>query len=110
MVVIKRLMSVPFRNTSHHGDSWHETLEVVLEQTSAAFDVIPRPLEENRVGALLTRMGDSHPSFPRKRESTSSRRRAVDSSGLCRAVGNHPDSVSGPQNALCEVRQLTRAE
>jgi hypothetical protein len=29
------------RNTRHHGDSWHETLEDALEQANAAFDVRP---------------------------------------------------------------------
>jgi hypothetical protein len=29
------------RNTSHHGDSWHETLEDALEQASAEFGVQP---------------------------------------------------------------------
>ena len=29
------------RNTSHHGESWYETLEDALEQANAAFDVRP---------------------------------------------------------------------
>lgn len=29
------------RNTSHHGDSWHETLEDALEQASTEFGVRP---------------------------------------------------------------------
>jgi hypothetical protein len=34
-------------NTSHHGDSWHETLEDALEQASTEFGV--RPEEWNSV-------------------------------------------------------------
>ena len=29
------------RNTSHHGDSWHETLDDVLEQARTEFGVRP---------------------------------------------------------------------
>jgi hypothetical protein len=29
------------RNTGHHGDSWHETLEDALEQASTEFGVRP---------------------------------------------------------------------
>jgi hypothetical protein len=29
------------RNTNHHGDSWHETLEDALEQASTEFGVRP---------------------------------------------------------------------
>ena len=39
------------RNTGHHGDSWHETLEDALEQASAGFGVRPEEWHSVRRGS-----------------------------------------------------------
>jgi len=39
------------RNTSHHGDSWHETLEGALEQASTEFGVGPEEWHSVRLGS-----------------------------------------------------------
>ena len=39
------------RNTSHHGDSWHETLEDALEQASTEFGVMPEEWQSVRLGS-----------------------------------------------------------
>jgi hypothetical protein len=39
------------RNTSHHGDSWHETLDDALEQASTAFGVRPEEWHSVRRGS-----------------------------------------------------------
>jgi hypothetical protein len=39
------------RNTSHHGDSWHETLEDALEQASTEFGVGPEEWHSVRLGS-----------------------------------------------------------
>jgi len=39
------------RNTSHHGDSWHETLDDALEQASAEFGVRPEEWHSVRLGS-----------------------------------------------------------
>jgi hypothetical protein len=39
------------RNTSHHGDSWHETLEDALEQASIEFGVRPDEWHSVRLGS-----------------------------------------------------------
>ena len=39
------------RNTSHHGDSWHETLEDALEQASIEFGVRPEEWSSVRYGS-----------------------------------------------------------
>ena len=39
------------RNTSHHGDSWHETLEDALEQASTEFGVRPEEWHTVRCGS-----------------------------------------------------------
>jgi hypothetical protein len=39
------------RNTSHHGDSWHETLEDALEQASTEFGVRPEEWHSVRLGS-----------------------------------------------------------
>jgi hypothetical protein len=39
------------RNTSHHGDSWHETLEDALEQASTEFGVRPEEWHSVRRGS-----------------------------------------------------------
>jgi hypothetical protein len=38
------------RNTTHHGDSWHETLEDVLEQAKTAFGIGPEEWHPVRRG------------------------------------------------------------
>ena len=38
------------RNTNHHGDSWHETLEGALEQASTEFGVKPEEWHSVRRG------------------------------------------------------------
>jgi hypothetical protein len=39
------------RSTSHHGDSWHETLEDALEQASTEFGVKPEEWCSVRCGS-----------------------------------------------------------
>jgi hypothetical protein len=39
------------RNSSHHGDSWHETLEDALEQASTEFGVRPEEWQSVRLGS-----------------------------------------------------------
>ena len=39
------------RNTSHHGDSWHETLEDALEQARSEFGVGPEEWHSVRLGS-----------------------------------------------------------
>ena len=39
------------RNTSHHGDSWHETLEDALEQARTEFGVRPEEWCSVRCGS-----------------------------------------------------------
>jgi hypothetical protein len=39
------------RNTSHHGDSWHETLEDALEQACTEFGVRPEEWHSVRRGS-----------------------------------------------------------
>jgi hypothetical protein len=39
------------RNTSHQGDSWHETLEDALEQASTEFGVMPEQWHPVRRGS-----------------------------------------------------------
>jgi hypothetical protein len=39
------------RNTSHHGDSWHETLEDALEQARTVFGVRPEEWCSVRCGS-----------------------------------------------------------
>ena len=39
------------RNTGHHGDSWHETLEDALEQARAEFGVEPEEWHSVRRGS-----------------------------------------------------------
>jgi hypothetical protein len=39
------------RNTNHHGDSWHETLDDALEQASAEFGVRPEEWHSVRLGS-----------------------------------------------------------
>jgi hypothetical protein len=39
------------RNTSHHGDSWHETLEDALEQASTKFGLRPEEWHSVRLGS-----------------------------------------------------------
>jgi hypothetical protein len=39
------------RNTSHYGDSWHETLDDALEQASAEFGVRPEEWHSVRLGS-----------------------------------------------------------
>jgi hypothetical protein len=39
------------RNTSHRGDSWHETLEDALEQASTEFGVRPEEWQSVRLGS-----------------------------------------------------------
>jgi hypothetical protein len=38
------------RNTTHHGDSWHETLEDALEQAKTEFDIRPEEWHPVRRG------------------------------------------------------------
>lgn len=38
------------RNTSHHGDSWHETLEDAMEQADTDFGVQPEEWHSVRRG------------------------------------------------------------
>jgi hypothetical protein len=39
------------RNTGHHGDSWHETLEDALEQARTEFGVRPEEWHSVRCGS-----------------------------------------------------------
>jgi hypothetical protein len=39
------------RNSSHHRDSWHETLEDALEQASTEFGVRPEEWQSVRLGS-----------------------------------------------------------
>jgi hypothetical protein len=39
------------RNTGHHGDSWHETLDDALEQAGTEFGVRPEEWHSVRLGS-----------------------------------------------------------